>query len=108
MKHTLGYKRWTPIEDDIMRTAYPQVGASETTKYLPGRTVDAVKMRARHLALHRDLGKLKWDSSSDALLTDLYPNHTAKDIAKLMGRASEGAIYFRAMQLGLRKYGGVK
>lgn len=103
-------KPWTFEENEIVRINYPKGGAVLCLKYLPGRTHDAVKFKAKTLRVkaptcireHRG----KWDSNEtiDAEIRKVYSSaptkNSVRDLASRIFRP-RWWVARRAAQLGV-------
>ena len=101
--HSGGYQRqrsegrpWSPREIELLRTLYPIMPYEEVAETL-GRSHDAVKMKARKLALR----KMEfWSAQDDQLLRDSYQEQSFDRMAQRLGRTLL-AVKARALTQGL-------
>ena len=94
MKHL-----WTPEEEAVLRTLYPEGDRDVILAALPGRPWHGIQVRASKL---RVLRKPAWTPEDDALLRQLWPDCAVRTIRKRLGR-SWAAIRHRAVALGITK-----
>jgi hypothetical protein len=91
---------WSPADDTILRADYPQHTAAEIGARL-GRTVEAIRQRARFLGLARSpQARIRWTADADALLRAQYGHRSVTEIAAEVGTTA-AAVYFRARTIGL-------
>ncbi len=92
-------RRWTPVEDDILRGIYGQLSAAETGELI-GRTEDAVWLRARTLGLDKREEVRPWTHAELHDLRASYATELASVIARRLGRTTS-AVSQRAKCLGV-------
>lgn len=95
-------EHWTAAADAILRDKWGVVATRALADEL-GRTMSAVKQRARKLGMFH---RRRFSAEEVQLVRDLYPTHTAAQVAERLygkGRAAK-AIFCLAKRLGLRKW----
>ena len=96
-------RKWTAKEVALLKELYPECPIGEIAKRL-GRTVGAIRGKARYLELKRKswCDKL-WTAEEIQLLSQLYPTHEdIQDLAERIGRPPSG-VSGKAHNIGLSK-----
>ena len=91
-------KLWTDVEDDIVRLNYKSMSPKELMELLPGRTEDAIRVRARHLGVKRDI---QWTKEEDEILAKYYSTMGSK-VSSMLPRHTPQACTDRANKSGLK------
>lgn len=105
-------KFWTEEEDEIIKTHYPEIGA-ECAKMLSGRTIGAIKARAKMLGvrLNRSAANVRQDENkfwTDEEIEILKKNYSvlgAKGCKDLLPNRSDASIRGKAKVLKPEKNG---
>lgn len=90
---------WTPEEEKILMDNYPTM-KGKVVSLLPGKTLNAVKGKARLLGIAGEAHR-SWTSEEDNILTSKYPE-MGLSIESLLPGKSHAAIRARASMLGLK------
>lgn len=94
-------RRWTEVEDEILRGYYPTEGSAVHTRLPdPGRGPKDCVLRARFLGLSCEKRCARWTEVEDEILRANYPLGGTDAVIGLVSR-SRAAITKRAMVLGL-------
>jgi hypothetical protein len=89
---------WTPAEDESVRRLYPTAGPAAARAALPGRSLNAVHLRAHGLGCTRHP---HWTPRDDARLRLLWGDgRPLPYLARKLGRSQLG-VYEHAYSLGL-------
>ena len=92
--------RWTPEEDDVVRTNYEGTHASRDAIALRlGVTPYAVASRVSKLGLAKITDRQRWDPDQDERLRELLEKHPPDRVAKIMKR-SVNSVTMRARRIG--------
>ncbi len=89
---------WTARHERMVIERYRIDGAAALAT-ATGRTVDAIKHRAKTLGAQR-VTRVEWSEADDAKLRDMWPTHSASQIAAKIGR-TKNSIIGRVTRLGL-------
>lgn len=103
-KKSSSSRRWSTIEDDLIRANYADVGGSALTEKLPGRSAKAIRLRAARLGVATATNKqddTPWSVDEDHLLRINYPLRGSAPIVEATGRTQK-AVQARAHQLRVR------
>jgi hypothetical protein len=93
-------KRWTELEDQIIRDNYPAIGTKGCLDLLPDRTDGAIKARASNLKVRSN--KIKdWTYEEEKFLLDNWATKGSAYCAEKLNKKSE-AIRSKAAHLGLK------
>lgn len=99
-------KRWSAIEDDIVRRLYPTAERQDILDALPGRTWQQIIQRAKHLHVRRKRNQHAWEPEEESILMDLFSTTQQQELTRVLPRHSFHSIQKRAEQIGLRRNGG--
>lgn len=98
-------KKWTRKKEALLKKIYPKSNTRSLIGQFEGRTLKAIRSRAKVLGLKKELGyggKFKWTKSRDEWLIKNYPS---KDLSFLLNEleCSYSALFKRAEILGVKK-----
>ena len=91
---------WTEKEDKILQEKYLTTDAKDLQKFLPNRSIDAIRERAKKLGLKKNN---RWTEEEDNILKTFYP-YIGSDVVELIPRHSRDACTDRANRIGLKYY----
>lgn len=93
---------WTRKQTALLREMYPTLPLAEIAAQL-GRSLSAIKNRARGLRLRRNAyGRQPWSEAERDILRRRYPDELSSKIAADLGRRVP-KVYAQAKKLGLKK-----
>jgi hypothetical protein len=94
-----------PADDEAIRRCFDDGGDVAALAQSLGRSVDAVRLRARLLGAHRPARRARWRAAEDALVRDGYSEgRTCASIAEGLPERTPAAVAARAAKLGLSDY----
>lgn len=96
------YPRWTPAEDEVLRSLYQTATKEELRARLTGRTWKAIVCRAGTLGLGRTRLS-NWSASEDAVLRKYYDELPVVEIVKRLPGRTPSSARCRATYLGIKR-----
>jgi hypothetical protein len=99
--------RYGPAEDEAICRCFASDGDGDVVALASslGRSVDAVRLRARALGVHRPPQRARWHAGEDARVRDGYAEgRTCSSIAAGLPGRTAAAVAARAAKLGLSDY----
>src|SRR5262245_57618389 len=95
-------RSWSEAEDALVRERYRTLGPKGCAELLPGRSAEAIKMRAHCLSASRARPRVNgWSAAEDQVIRECYPGGGALACMRKMPRRSWNAIAHRAGRLGV-------
>jgi hypothetical protein len=97
---TSGYV-WQDVEDEVVRLNYLSINKNNSSDFLPGRTWEAIKVRAKSLGVVR---KPQWTKEEDFVLEMLAPIMRFTEISKRLSNRSHDTVKYRSRVLGVAPF----
>ena len=98
------YMHFSKVEDDIIRAWYPSGGSKSVKQYIPNRSCDSIRTRAKKLHIKTNVNI--WTRDEDNLLRLEYPSNP--EVFRLFDRHTNEAVLGRAKKLKVRRLPNVK
>lgn len=95
--------KWTQSEIKLLKKLFPNMKNFDIAEKI-GRTLEAVKFKARTLGLKKAEGHFLWTDAQVKLLKKLFTNRKIRvdEIADRLGRGVK-AVRNKAIELGLKR-----
>jgi len=97
---TSGYI-WEDVEDEIVKSEYEVMNKRNCSDFLPGRTWEAVKARARFLGVPKFQA---WKTEEDFILETLAPIMRFKEVSKRLPNRTYQAVKHRVRSLKIKSF----
>jgi hypothetical protein len=82
--------RWTETEIELLRLNYPYKTTKEFMELLPGRSWDAIEVKANKLKIEKTVKAISsrvWKETEIEILKEYYPSHGRAFVADKLGRS---------------------
>lgn len=99
--------RWTEAEIALLRLNYPYKATKDFMELLPGRSWDAIEVKANKLKIEKEVKAVSpraWKETEIAILKEYYPSHGRAFVADKIGR-SLVAVKRQAKILNIKREG---